>query len=738
MSSQTSLFEEHSHLTFGNSANHAASILFGFDPADRIVAIETGERETTLWSRNELGVVETVREPFVPWLLTTVPEPSIAVEPRELEGDGFRYLYEFPGWSAYQSVRMSLQDRHVEHFTYPNASRQALIRSGKTLFKGMSISDVVRMQVDLETETLSPDAPDARILIVAVRDNRGLLDTLTGDERDILEQFVALVGERDPDVFEGHNIYGFDLPYLIGRAQKLGVKLALGRDGSEPRVGRQRQFSIGGIAKPFNPVWAYGRHIVDTYLAVQRFDWARGMLTSYGLKEVARAFGIAEEERVEMPRERLGAIYREDPQRVLTYARHDVIETARLAELVTPTEFYMAQMVPDSYGQAAVSGTGEKINMLFIRAYLAAGRAIPRPQRSRAYLGGYTDVRATGLIDRVVKADVESLYPSIMLADKIKPASDTLGIFLPALEELTRRRLEAKSRMRTAKEAERLYWDGLQGSFKILINSFYGYLGAPSFHFNDYEAAGRITERGRELVVSISDRLEATGSRVIEIDTDGVYFVPPESVQDEEAEQAYVAEIGAELPQGIRLAFDGRYRAMVSLKTKNYVLWGYDGKTIFKGASLRSRADEAYGREFLARAIDLLLERHNEDIGKLYRDTVRDLIEGRLPIEKLARRERITEKTFTSTGKARSAEVARDMAVGEYVIVYERKDGSLGLLSEYDSNGRDARTGYYMEKLYKFAVRLREAFGDEFDQIIPTPARLEQELQGQGSLDLFG
>src|SRR5262249_12329945 len=154
-----------------------------------------------------------------------------------------------------------------------------------------------------------------------------------------------------------------------------------------------------------------------TYLAVQRFDWARGVLTSFGLKAVAKAFGIAEEDRVEMPRAELAQIFRDDRERVLTYARHDVIETARLTEIVALTEFYMAPMVPDTNGSAAVTGMGEKINSIFIRAYLARDKAIPRPQPPSSVSGGYTEIRRAGVIQRVVKADVESLYPSIMLTE---------------------------------------------------------------------------------------------------------------------------------------------------------------------------------------------------------------------------------------------------------------------------------------------------------------------------------
>src|SRR5579872_6885584 len=268
------------------------SILFGDDPTERIVAVEPAENRLCVWRRLADGtVVRTNDESFAPWILTTAPQPTVGTEPRELEGEGFRFLYELPTWSAFQDARRRLRDDHIEHLTYSNGAKVALIRNGKTLFKGMTMDDVVRMQVDIETVGLSYERAEDRILIIAVRDNRGLIETLTGDERDMLNQFVALVRQRDPDIIEGHNIYGFDFPFLLARAERHGVRLALGRDGSEVRVGSERNFAIGGISRPFTPVYIYGRHVLDTYLAVQRFDWAKGALTSYGLKQVARAFG---------------------------------------------------------------------------------------------------------------------------------------------------------------------------------------------------------------------------------------------------------------------------------------------------------------------------------------------------------------------------------------------------------------------------------------------------------------
>jgi hypothetical protein len=42
-----------------------------------------------------------------------------------------------------------------------------------------------------------------------------------------------------------------------------------------------------------------------------------------------------------------------------------------------------------------------------------------------------------------------------------------------------------------------------------------------------------------------------------------------------------------------------------------------------------------------------------------------------------------------------------------------------------------------MDKLYKFACRLREAFGKGFDACIPKPTPLGAPQRVQASLDLF-
>jgi DNA polymerase I len=707
-------------------------VLFGKDPTPHIVAVEPVNNHIRLFIRDG-AQLRTVEEPFRPWLLSDMQMRLDGVHWQELKGElrgrrMLKYLAVCDDREAFENLRRALRDEHREIIAYGSFARQYLMLSGKTLFKGMTFADLHRVQIDIETSTLTPDQQGAQVLMIALSDTRGYEALLDGDEKQMIEQLVERIQALDPDVIEGHNLFGFDLPYLAARAQALGVPLRLGRDGSELRFGSPRQCIIGANSRTFTPAFAHGRHLIDTYLSVQRFDIGRGDLESYGLKEVAQQLGIAAPDRIYLEREQIPDLWRTNPETVRRYCLQDVHETRRLAELTLPTEFYQCQMLPDTLQNLATIGTGEKANLLFLRAYLAEGYAVPAPQEAREYPGGYAEVRRVGLIPRIVKADVESLYPSVMLRYGIKPSADHLNVFLPTLERLRRLRLEAKARAKQTQGAESAYWDGLQNSFKILVNSYYGYLGAP-FHFNDYDAAEQVTLTGQELVKRIADEIEKQGGMVVEIDTDGVYFQPPPEVQTEADEVAFVEQVGRVLPEGIRLAYDGRYRAMLSLKTKNYVLQGYDGKLTFKGASLRSRADEKFGREFLNNAIQWLLNGEPERVSVEYRRLARAILNGEVDIEQLCRRERVTQKSKQPTHPLYPLAVR--FQIGDYIMVYRRRDGSLGLLEEYaDDEDRE----HYVDKLYKFAARLEPLFPD-FDRLFPKPQEVIQTERQPGLFD---
>src|SRR5947209_4116298 len=159
------------------------------------------------------------------------------------------------------------------------------------------------------------------------------------------------------------------------------------------------------------------------------------------------------------------------------------------------------------------------------------------------------------------------------------PATDQLQIFRHLLTDLRKFRLEAKAKMRAAKNpAEQRHLEAFQNTFKILINSFYGYLGFAQGHFADFDAAARVTQIGRDLLKKMIDWLKKQSAQVIEVDTDGIYFVPPSEseivgqplrlpVTDGKRSARPTIEelrtgLAQELPLGIEVEFDEQFEAM--------------------------------------------------------------------------------------------------------------------------------------------------------------------------------
>lgn len=698
---------------------------------DRLLAIDVVSDDTAvLYQRTKQGQVASIRRPFTPWLVTTDASSKYArlvSAEFTLSGDGpLRVFKEFSALSLWSDALRELRRAGAPHLAFTTRPEQFLVRTGLTLFRGMRFEELRRAQIDIETLGLDPADPRNEIIIITASINgREPFIVHAGDypEYELIEQLTDWIRAQDPDVIEGHNLFNFDLPFLAQRAHRYGLSLTWGRDGSSVRFGNRQRFKAGARTIPFESAYVHGRHIIDTYQQIQRYDVA-GRLSSYGLKQAIAALGLERPDRAHVEGDDIAAMWRRDPDFLIRYAIDDVLDTNLLSELTLPTEFYQAQLLPSTLQSVATGGPGEKVNDLLVRAYLAEGIAIPLPDTPREYPGGYTAVRATGVFGPVVNADVESLYPSIMLADGIAPASDRLGVFIPILRTLTARRLQAKRTASRTSGAEGAMWSGMQNSLKVLINSFYGYLGYGRGYFSDFNAAERVTLRGHEIIQRIEQLLTERGAMVIEIDTDGVYFVPPGGDIDNDRLEALVRDISAQLGPGISLSVDGVWAQMMSLRLKNYALLGSDGTLIVKGSSLRSRRDEPFLHEFLQTTIRAFMQPQAGPAPRdIYLDVAGRIIAGELAPEEFARQEMITERTFSSEANRRLARAVSGERIGERVSVYQRANGDLERIENYAG---DEDRAYLLQRLRSAAERFRPLYDDDaaFDYDFPmlTPA----------------
>jgi len=703
-------------------------VLFGADATPGIVAVEFIAPDRVQVYRREAGgtiVEEAGHQPFG-WATESIPGNC-----RPLGGEGaFRFIVSFDNLSSFTKARTTYRR---EMFALSDLNHQYLLQSGRTLFKGMAFGDLRRMQVDIETHTgadgaFSDPARDP-LLAIALSDSTGWEEILTVDdprdeaqERAVLERFVALVAERDPDVLEGHNIFKFDLPFLEARGRKVGVKLDLGRDGSTLRSHPSR-LQIAERLIQYRKFEVHGRHIVDTLFLLQFHDVSARELPSFGLKTAARHFGVAEDDRVELGARAITEAHRDDRATFERYALQDVRETRALSAALSPAWFTQTTIFPYNYQDVVIRGNATKINSLFLREYLRQGQSLPALPQVRRFEGGYTDIFFTGVARDVWHCDIASLYPSVMLAFDLLPAADSLGVFGDMLARLRTFRLEAKARMRSAAGAEKSHLDALQGTFKILINSFYGYLGFGQGNFADFEAAAAVTAKGRELLRGMVDWLRGRGAGVIEIDTDGIYFTPPEGA----AWEGLYADLAATLPPGIEVEFDARYAAMFSYKAKNYALLGTDGKLLITGAALKSRGLEKFQRVFIERAVRALLEGKPEVIPAMHAEFAKALRERRWEPEMFAKTEALQDspeayqKKIASSSRNRAAafELAlrsgRKLQAGDRVTYYitgtkksVKAFEAAKLVEEWDPSNRDENVPYYLAKLDELAAKFEE------------------------------
>jgi DNA polymerase I len=727
----------------------------GWDPTPGIVSVwAEWDGRATVWRRLlETGVLVREVARFRPWVLLESLEPlgppSGHFRYRELDGSGeLRFLV-----TAEDGRRLrALKDIGKERSLVLPPEEQYLVTSGRTYFRDLPFDRLRRLQFDLETTGL--DAARDRIFMIAVRDPDGSTHVLEAggdsdaDEANVIRRLTLAIAAADPDVIENHNLHGFDLPFLARRARRLGVGLPLGRIGRGLRQRPARR----GIADEQDGARriryvAPGRELIDTMDAVMRYGFSTGDLPWRGLKAVARHFGIAARDRVYIPCDRIADEYRRDPERVRRYAAGDVEEVAALARILGGAAFALAQMAPRRYERVADAGAATGIiDPLLVRAYVRAGRALPAygAGSREPHTGAALHLFATGVARRVVKADVASLYPSLMRSYRIGPERDTLGAMLGLVDRLVERRLDAKASAKAAApgSSERFTHEAMSAAMKLVVNSAYGYLAAGSglTRFADVQAANEVTRRGRDVLALMCRELAARGVTLLEADTDGVYFAVPESWTEAD-ERRVVAEVAALLPPLVQLEFDGRYQAMLSHEPKNYALLTYGGGLILKGVAFRSSRAEPFGDAFLRRAIERLLVGDLPGIRDAFAQTVSALrrrevatydVSSRVRLTKsparyLAARDRRREVTYEALlGAGRTT-----WTIGERVRVYRTASGGAGLVGDGEDGSRadgtheprDYDVDHYVRVLRdNFAERLSRALRPEhFAAIVTDP-----------------
>ena len=709
---------------------------------------------------------------FAPFLLLADPSLAtgapglLAVEP--LAGGGtLRWRAHFAAWADALTARDLARERSgvgpelpaAPYRFVPDPVQQYLEMSGRTSFGGIRFGDLRRLALDIEVVTgEGHEFPSAareadRIVAVALADSTGFAHVVRGDrmdERTLLEETTRLIQERDPDVVVGHNIYRFDLEYLEARARRHRVRLSWGRDGSELR-GRPSRLYVAERSIGYRRYEMTGRHVVDTWMLAQLHDVGARDLPSFGLKDIARHFGVASADRTYIDAGEIARELAKAPDRLMAYAADDARETLGVGAILEPPYFVQAQLLPFDYQSATLRGAAAKIDALLVREYLRRGHAIPVPAPVQPVGGGLTAIWRQGVGGPVLHVDVTSLYPSLMLAGRVAPASDELGVFLALLDHLRDVRVRAKHLARSAADPEeRRHQHALQQTFKILINAFYGYLAFGSGHFNDFAAADRVTAEGRRIVTAIVDRLTELGATPIEGDTDGVYFLAPPGHAAED-DPALLEAIATGLPPGIALELDGRHVAMLSYKMKTYALLDQRDRVQLKGSGFRSRGLEPFQRRVIQEIVRLLLEGKRGEVRSVIDRWLTAFATHQVPIRQFARTETLQDTIDVYRERVRAGQRGPSAAyelviaagracqpgdqVSYYVAGRSRSvvvNEQARLAGEWDATRPDENVEHYQAKVLEIWERFRRF--TEMEGLVPYRDEREED---EAQLSLF-
>ncbi len=720
------------------------TLLFGADSTPRIVAIELGETGTVNVYRREIdGSTVADVEPFHPFVWADSDVVDLGIESEKLQGDlNYGWLITVDSWKELIALRNGLKNAGRDFFAFTDPLQHYLTATGRTLFKDLPFEELKRMQVEVlagaPTSRGDPGNND-HIMSIALSDNTGWEELIVVDPNNIeefecaaLKRLTSLIKERDPDVIEGHNLFRFDLPYLVDRAKKLKTKLDWGRSGGFLRS-RPSRLQIAEKTIDYPKFTIGGRHFVDTFLLAQFYDVGMRSLAGFERTDVARHFELCDsEETSALAGKELQRAYLSDSEIFRRRALCGVRETRALSDLLSASYFIQAEIFPYNYQDVIVRGNATRINALFLREYFRQRHSIPELPMVRAFEGGYTDIFFTGVARNVWHCDIASLYPSVMLQFECFPVTDQLQIFRHLLTDLRTFRLEAKAKMRAEKDSAKLHHlQALQNTFKILLNSFYGYLGFAQGHFADFDAAARVTQIGRDLLRKMIEWLNAHDAQVIEVDTDGIYFVPsvdatPRRVGNDEQTRRGAAstvdhlqkDLAKELPPGIDVEIDEQFEAMFSYKAKNYALLTKDGDVIIKGGALKSRGLEKFQRVFLEEMIKLIMQGKPEAVGDLRNEFEQKIRDREWKIDMLMKTDTLQDSLdkyrAKIAGSARNRAAAYELALasgrnykpGDQISYYIKATPkkvaayeAAKLANEFDPQNRDENVDYYIAKL---------------------------------------
>ncbi|MCX6799122.1 MAG: DNA-directed DNA polymerase, partial [Candidatus Diapherotrites archaeon] len=403
-------------------------------------------------------------------------------------------------------------------------------------------------------------------------------------EKEMLQELLQRLRKSGADIIATYNGDGFDFPYLMARCEKFGLKTRLGADGTEPQIKRKGMDNTARLR---------GVQHLDVYKMLRflnRFGVVN--LVKFDLESVvASLYG---ENKGKITAKRINEIWRssEGLDELAAYCREDSESAEKIALQYLPLLGELCRLVKQTLFEVSRSSASMLVEYLIMNKCRQSGNLIAnKPDDSavqarlmQTYVGGFVRQPLPGLHENIAVLDFSSLHPTIMISHNISP--DTLrcgheecrqknlapneqwfctkkdGLLASILRELFDRRMQIKKQIKETKGKENKEYGLLnarQHALKILLNSFYGYLGYARSRFYSRECASAITAWSRQYVQWVGEKAEEAGFKVLYGDTDSAHLEIPSGMGKSDVEE-FVASINKQLPGVMNLELEGLYK----------------------------------------------------------------------------------------------------------------------------------------------------------------------------------
>lgn len=484
-------------------------LIYGRDKTTHIVSTETRGSDFILYRELEDGSVVEEIMPATYWLMTN---RRISAKQDEGEGNQFyKYMARFDNLQDLINLKSKLYQKRIDFYNIYDNKEANLVFNGVTYFKGMKPDEVSILSFDLETTGIKHDKESKVLLISNTFRRRGkiirrlfALDDYNS-EADMLLDWCKFVRECNPAILCGHNILNYDLFYLKFCADRNGITLNIGRDGSEIKFNtKPSKFRKDGSQEyEYFNAHVYGREIIDTMFMSIKHDVAR-KFPSYGLKPIIKFLELEKEGRTFVDASKIKKYYEErkiNPEmweKVKAYADDDSDDALKLYDKMIPATFYFAQSIPKSFQQINNTATGSQINSFLIRGYIQEGHSIPKATELTEHVQGGISFAVPGIYRNLLKIDLKSCYPSQVLRFKLyDKEKDPKGYFYQMVHHFTYERFDLKKKF---KETNDKYFYDREQTSKVFINSAYGVTNTPGLNFNSPKIAAKITFESRAII----------------------------------------------------------------------------------------------------------------------------------------------------------------------------------------------------------------------------------------------